>query len=104
MTADVLLESPAGRRWVLDAKYKCGYGREDRDDRFQACTYAVAFDAGRATLVYPTAERRGGGRRLLLAGHVAAREVTIDAVELPMSAGPQACREALLELLGGTLG
>ena len=100
MTADVLLESPAGGRWVLDAKYKRGYGDEDRDDRFQACTYAVAFEAGRGTLVYPTAEGRAEGIRRLLSGNVAERPVTIDSIALPMGAGPEVCREALLQLLG----
>ena len=42
-------------RWVLDAKYKRAFGVESREDRFQMCAYAVAFNADRATLVYPTA-------------------------------------------------
>lgn len=100
MTADVVLESPAGARWVLDAKYKCGYGDEGREDRFQACTYAVAFEAGRGTLVYPTAQGVAGRARLLLSGHVGARAVTIESIELPMEGGPEVCRAALLELLG----
>jgi 5-methylcytosine-specific restriction endonuclease McrBC regulatory subunit McrC len=101
MTADVLLESPAGGRWVLDAKYKRGYGDEDRDDRFQACAYAVAFEAGKGALVYPTAEGRAGRSRLLLSGYVGERPVTIESVELPLGAGPEACREAFCGILGG---
>ena len=82
MTADVILESSRGR-WVLDAKYKCDYAAEDRHDRFQVTAYALAFDAGHGTLVYPTAE--GAGRfRLLLRTTEAGRRVTIDSLELPM--------------------
>jgi 5-methylcytosine-specific restriction endonuclease McrBC regulatory subunit McrC len=99
MTADVLLELPAGARWVLDAKYKRGYGEEDRDDRFQACAYAVAFEAGRGALVYPSAEGQAGRSRLLLSGHVGERRVTIESIELPMGAGPEVCRAALLEVM-----
>ena len=95
---DVLLQSTAGDRWVLDAKYKRGYGREDREDRFQACAYAVAFDAARGSLAYPTAtgETRS---RLLLSGHVGERRVTVDSVQLPMVRGPGACRAGLLEVM-----
>ena len=99
MTADALLESAAGVRWVLDAKYKRGYGDEHREDRFQACTYAVAFEAERGALVYPTAEGPAGRSRLLLSGHVNAKPVRIESIELPMAAGPEACRAALLELM-----
>ena len=99
MTADAVVESPRGSRWVLDAKYKPDFGGdEDRHDRFQVTAYAMAFDAGRGSLVYPTGERSARSR-LLLAGHVGGRRVTIDSIELPMSAGPGACREALRRLM-----
>jgi hypothetical protein len=102
MTADVLLQTSAGRRWVLDAKYKRDYGNEDRNDRFQATAYATAFGADRASLVYPTAA--GGEVRwgVLLSARVGrARRVTVDSIELPMAAGPAACRAALLEVVRG---
>jgi 5-methylcytosine-specific restriction endonuclease McrBC regulatory subunit McrC len=98
MTADAILES-AGRRWVLDAKYKLGYGDEERNDRFQMTAYAMAFNARRATLVYPTAETERARWRLLLAGQIGGQPTTIDSVELPMSAGPAACRAALLDAM-----
>ena len=98
MTADVLLVC-GGRRWVLDAKYKRDFGCEDRNDRFQATAYALAFDAGRGTLVYPTAEGTCARNRLLLAGTVSEHRVTIDSIELPMAAGPEVCRRAVLDLM-----
>ncbi len=42
MTADVLAER-AGHRWIIDAKYKMGFGDESRSDRFQMCAYAIGF-------------------------------------------------------------
>lgn len=104
MTADVILSSGA-RRWVLDAKYKRGYGDEERNDRFQMTAYAMAFDARRATLAYPTAETERPRWRLLLAGQIGGQPTTIDSLELPMAKGPAACREALLQgilSLGGS--
>ena len=98
MTADVLLEAP-GRRWVLDAKYKRGYGDEERTDRFQMTAYAMAFGAGRATLVYPTATTPRPRWRLLLSGQIGGAPTRIDSIELPMSAGPAPCRQALLEAM-----
>ena len=98
MTADVLLCS-GDRRWVLDAKYKRGYGDEERNDRFQMTAYAMAFNARRATLVYPTADCARPRWRLLLAGQIAGQSTTIDSIELPMALGPAACRAALLDAL-----
>ena len=100
MTADVLLQTSAGRRWVLDAKYKRDYGCEDRNDRFQATAYAMAFGAERGSLVYPTADGTTARWRVLLNSRVGRKNhVTIDSIELPMAAGPHVCRAALLELI-----
>ena len=102
MTADVILAAGAGaarRRWVLDAKYKRGYGDEERNDRFQMTAYAMAFNARRATLVYPTAATPRARWRLLLSGQIGGQPTMIDSVELPMGAGPSACRQALLEAM-----
>ena len=98
MTADVIL-ARGKRRWVLDAKYKRGYGDEERNDRFQMTAYAMAFGAGRATLVYPTAESQRPRWRLLLAGQIGGQPTTIDSIELPMAAGPVACRQALRDAM-----
>ena len=98
MTADVIL-ARGKRRWVLDAKYKRGYGDEERNDRFQMTAYAMAFGAGRATLVYPTAETHRPRWRLLLAGQIGGQPTTIDSIELPMAAGPAACRHALRDAM-----
>jgi 5-methylcytosine-specific restriction endonuclease McrBC regulatory subunit McrC len=98
MTADVLL-SCGGKRWVLDAKYKRDFGCEDRNDRFQATAYALAFDAGRGTLVYPTADGTYARCRLLLAGTVSKNRVMIDSIELPMAAGPEVCRRAFIDVM-----
>ena len=40
MTADAIVER-AGKRWVLDGKYKNEFGIESRADRFQMCAYAT---------------------------------------------------------------
>lgn len=98
MTADVLLAA-GERRWVLDAKYKRDFGNEDRADRFQTAAYTVAFDAGRGSLVYPTAAGPAADRRVLLSGQVRGKPVTIDSVDLPMAAGPLACAAALLDVV-----
>lgn len=83
-------------RWVLDAKYKRAFGNESRDDRFQMCAYAVAFDADRVSLVYPTAQDvRPISVRPLLSAPVGGKMIRIDSINLPMSAGPMACRIAL---------
>jgi hypothetical protein len=97
MTADAIVER-GGRRWVLDAKYKREYATEGRNDRFQATTYALAFEAHRASLVYPTATGTGPNCRMLLAGGVQGRPVTIDSIELPMGVGPEACWRAFLKV------
>jgi len=65
LIADTLLVRGSDR-WVLDAKYKRGFGNEDRNDRFPMCAYAAGFQAERATLVYPTQCGRQSSRRVLL--------------------------------------
>jgi 5-methylcytosine-specific restriction endonuclease McrBC regulatory subunit McrC len=97
MTTDVMVEQDS-IRWVLDAKYKRGYGDEARNDRFQMCAYAVGFSADRVTLVYPTATDSPANRRLLLRTMVGGQPVTVDSVELPMARGPCECLEALQSL------
>lgn len=96
MTADVLAVRH-GLRWVLDAKYKRAFGNESRVDRFQMCAYAVGFDADRATLVYPAAPAEPQ-HRILLAATIAGKPIVVDAFDLPMAAGPQACSGALVQL------
>jgi 5-methylcytosine-specific restriction endonuclease McrBC regulatory subunit McrC len=93
LIADVILQRGASR-WVLDAKYKCQFADESRSDRFQMCAYAVAFDADRVTLVYPTATSQSAARELLRT-MVGSKHLLIDSLALPMSAGPDACRAAL---------
>ncbi len=97
MTADVIVERD-GVRWVLDAKYKRGYGDEARNDRFQMCAYAVGFSADRVTLVYPTGSGTSGNTRLLLNTIIGSHPVTVDSLELPMAKGPGCCLEALRSL------
>jgi hypothetical protein len=93
LTADLIVEQ-LGARWVLDAKYKREFGDESRLDRFQMCAYAVAFDADRVSLVYPTATRAVAARNLL-STTFGGKRLRIDSFELPMIAGPEACRAAL---------
>ena len=97
LSADVMSENE-GRRWVLDAKYKQAFGNESREDRFQMCAYAVAFDADLVSLVYPIANS-GFDRRILLNTFFGLKQITIDSINLPMSAGPQLCKSALIELV-----
>ena len=97
MTADVMVERD-GVRWVLDAKYKRGYGVEARNDRFQMCAYAVGFSADRVTLVYPTGSETSASTRLLLSTIIGSHPVMVDSVELPMAKGPGTCLEALRSL------
>ena len=85
-------------RWVLDAKYKCEFGDESRNDRFQMCAYAVAFDANRVSLVYPTATTRIAPRRLLCT-IIGGKKLSIDSFALPMAAGPEACISALATIM-----
>jgi 5-methylcytosine-specific restriction endonuclease McrBC regulatory subunit McrC len=95
LTADVVGEREAVR-WVLDAKYKRAFGNESRSDRFQMCAYAVAFDADRVSLVCPTAQGVTPiAVRPLLRATVGREVLLIDSIDLPMSAGPGACRTAL---------
>jgi len=97
LTADVVVEQHAAR-WVLDAKYKRSFGVESRADRFQMCAYAVAFDADRGTLVYPTARGDEYRARRLLATTIGAKQIVINSMELPMSSGPSACLNAIQQV------
>ena len=97
LTADVMLEQDS-ERWVLDAKYKRAFGVESRLDRFQMCAYAVAFNADRATLVYPTASDDDHEVRTLLCTPVGGKQILIDSMVLPMRSGPQACMNALVQV------
>lgn len=95
MTADAIVER-AGKRWVLDGKYKNEFGIESRADRFQMCAYAVAFDADRISLVYP-GESLTPIRRLL-STTVGAKRLTIDSLSLPMRMGPETCCSELMKI------
>ena len=97
LTTDVMLEQQS-ERWVLDAKYKRAFGVENRSDRFQMCAYAIAFNANRATLVYPTASDGNHEVRTLLRTSVGNKQILIDSMVLPMRNGPQACLNALLQV------
>jgi len=104
LTADVIVERE-DIRWLLDAKYKRAFGNESRSDRFQMCAYAVAFDADRVSLVYPTAQRvMPIAVRPLLTAAVGGKMILIDSIDLPMSAGPKACRIALEQCVKTSLG
>jgi 5-methylcytosine-specific restriction endonuclease McrBC regulatory subunit McrC len=94
LNADVIVER-AGMRWLLDAKYKCEFGDESREDRFQMCAYAVRFEADRVSLVYPIAAPHDPESRVLLTTKIGAKLLTIDSLALPFAAGPEACRSAL---------
>ena len=61
------------------------------------CAYAVAFDADVVSLVYPLAQS-GYDRRTLLETVVGLKQITIDSISLPMSAGPHLCKAALIDL------
>ena len=98
LTADVIVQRP-GARWVLDAKYKREFADESRIDRFQMCAYAVAFDADRVSLVYPTSMDTRIPLRDLLSTTVGGRSLRIDSLALPMNAGPETCREALAAII-----
>lgn len=97
LTTDVMLEQQS-ERWVLDAKYKRAFGVESRTDRFQMCAYAIAFNAGRATLVYPTASNDDHEVRTLLRTSVGDKTILIDSIVLPMSSGPRACMDSLVQV------
>ena len=93
LIADVVMER-GGERWILDAKYKRDFGTENRNDRFQMCAYAVAFDADVVSLVYPVASKLK--RRVLLDSVYGQKRITIDSLSLPMAQGPDACKAALI--------
>ncbi len=95
LSADVIVQR-ADYRWVLDAKYKREFADESREDRFQMCAYALAFDADRVTLVYPSATAEDASRELLRA-NVGGKSLVIDSLALPMAAGVEPCRTALAE-------
>jgi 5-methylcytosine-specific restriction endonuclease McrBC regulatory subunit McrC len=97
LTADVILNCEQAR-WVLDAKYKRAFGNESRTDRFQMYAYAVAFDAGRVSLVYPTASDSQYELRTLLNTPVGGKSVLIDSIDLPMASGPEVCMNVLRRL------
>lgn len=98
LTADVIVQR-LGARWVLDAKYKREFADESRIDRFQMCAYAVAFDADRVSLAYPTSMGARIAHRDLLSRTVRGRILRIDSLALPMDAGPETCREALAVII-----
>ena len=102
LTADVLLQRNEAR-WVLDAKYKCDFGNESRIDRFQMCAYAVAFDARRVSLVYPTGTSELFNERTLLTATIGGESIRIDSLCLSMSSGPESCRAALSHAASRTL-
>ncbi len=102
LTADVIVQRP-GARWVLDAKYKREFADESRIDRFQMCAYAVAFDADRVSLVYPTSMDTRIAHRDLLSTTVGGRSLRIDSLALPMDAGPETCREALAAIIRSSM-
>jgi 5-methylcytosine-specific restriction endonuclease McrBC regulatory subunit McrC len=82
-------------RWVLDAKYKCVFGNESRNDRFQMCAYAMGFRARRATLAYPSQESSNLDQRELLSVDIGGTHVRIDSFALPMTKSPKKCLETL---------
>jgi 5-methylcytosine-specific restriction endonuclease McrBC regulatory subunit McrC len=87
-------------RWVLDAKYKRAFGNEGRTDRFQMCAYAVAFDADRVSLVYPTAPGvTPMPARTLLTATVGNKMILIDSLDLPMRSGPKACKAVIEQVV-----
>jgi len=98
LTADVILQK-GDRRWVLDAKYKRDFGNESRNDRFQMCAYAIAFDASRVSLVYPTATTQVAFHHTLLRTSFRYRPQLIDSIALPMAKGPEACLQRLSHLM-----
>ncbi len=96
MIADILLQRDS-ERWVLDAKYKRDFGSESRNDRFQMCTYALGFHAGRATLIYPFADDWSINSRQLLFSQYGSQSLIVDAVALRMESGPKYCKKQLQE-------
>ncbi|MFO0905866.1 MAG: hypothetical protein U0939_22855 [Pirellulales bacterium] len=101
LTVDVMATQGVFR-WVLDAKYKRAFGNESREDRFQMCAYAVAFDADRVSLVYPLA-KSSCDRRTLLKTVFGLKHVTIESLNLPMSSGPHLCKSALIDFVNSQL-
>ena len=85
------------RCWVLDAKYKRSFGNESREDRFQMCAYALAFDADVVSLVYPVSNSVYA-QRTLLETSFGSKDVVIESINLPMDAGPDICTLELRKL------
>jgi 5-methylcytosine-specific restriction endonuclease McrBC regulatory subunit McrC len=98
LIADTLLVRGSDR-WVLDAKYKRGFGNEDRNDRFQMCAYAAGFQAERATLVYPTLCDQKTSRRVLLNTTYGNRPLLIESLACEIASGPERCKKTLLRRL-----
>ena len=98
LNADVILHKQSWR-WVLDAKYKREFGNENRIDRFQMCAYAVAFDADRVSLVYPSTISSTACQRNLLNTTIGGRRLQIDSIALPMSEGPLRCVDRLAAII-----
>jgi len=98
LIADTLLVHGSDR-WVLDAKYKRGFGNEDRNDRFPMCAYAAGFQAERATLVYPTQCGRKSSRRVLLDTTYGNRPLLIESLACEIADGPERCKKTLLRRL-----
>jgi len=95
LIADTLLVRGSDR-WVLDAKYKRGFGSEDRNDRFQMCAYAAGFRAERATLVYPTQCGQKSSRRVLLNTTYGNRPLLIESAACEIATGPACCKQTFL--------
>ncbi|MBN2496936.1 MAG: hypothetical protein JXR96_20260 [Deltaproteobacteria bacterium] len=94
--ADVMVQHPSHERIILDAKYKCGYGHESREDCFQMCAYLLAFKARTALLVYPTGM---GNPRTLLQSDLVPSGATILSMELPMAKGPAECEAQMRQIM-----
>lgn len=97
MVADLMLVR-GGERMVLDAKYKCDFGKESREDRFQICAYAIAFDASKVALAFP--EQSEQGVRRLLETTFGKCSISVSSMSLPMTLGPSKCKALIRELVG----
>ena len=98
LIADTILRR-GDDRWVLDAKYKASYGNESRADRFQMCAYLLAFDARRATLVYPVVSGPLPDRREILRTAIEGKRRIVDSMAIAMTDGPAVATVKLKELL-----
>ncbi len=98
LIADIILRC-GNDRWVLDAKYKSSYGNESRNDRFQMCAYAIAFEAHRATLVYPVAAESLPAHRVLLRTRSEQQNVIVESASISMAEGPAVACTQLKSML-----